>query len=167
LGIKTLYYNLALLYESQGRYGEAEPLYLTVRDLEKQVLGEDHPSYLIMLSNLAGLYISQANFLKFPQVTPLYIQVLRTQLRVLGWKHPSTRTTLMNLVYAVFMQVAIGWGLIKLSIALLQHPSWFALLRAIGYLFLIWFSLRQALTQRTENFFRRRQTTRNRKHKQR
>lgn len=34
--------NLALLYDNQGRYGDAEPLYL--QDIAEQLLGEEHPN---------------------------------------------------------------------------------------------------------------------------
>jgi len=155
--------NLAGLHQSQGRYGDAEPLYLKVRDIEKQVLGEEHPSYLITLHNLAGLYFSQANFLKFPNATLLYIQVLKIEAKVLGWKHPSTRGSIQNLAGMLFFEVVLGWALINFAIFFFQHPSWFALLRSVGYLFLAWILLRQTLTNRIGNLFRRTWATRNQK----
>jgi len=159
----TTLHNLAFLYESQGRYGDAEPLYLKVRDIKKQVLGEEHPSYLITLHNLAGLYFSQANFLKFPNATLLYIQVLKIEAKVLGWKHPSTRGSIQNLAGMLFFEVVLGWALINFAIFFFQHPSWFALLRSVGYLFLAWILLRQTLTNRIGNLFRRTWATRNQK----
>jgi len=36
--------NLALLYQSQGRYSEAEPLYGRSLTIFMEVLGEDHPN---------------------------------------------------------------------------------------------------------------------------
>ena len=38
--------NLAFLYESQGRYGEAEPLYAEALALRRAVLGKQHPQTL-------------------------------------------------------------------------------------------------------------------------
>ncbi|WP_130758767.1 tetratricopeptide repeat protein, partial [Microcystis aeruginosa] len=48
--------NLAGLYDSQGRYTEAEPLYLQALDLYKRLLGDNHPHVAQSLNNLAGLY---------------------------------------------------------------------------------------------------------------
>jgi tetratricopeptide (TPR) repeat protein len=51
--------NLAALYDSQGRYTEAEPLYREAINIATQVLGENHPhtqtimeNYKTMLSQL-------------------------------------------------------------------------------------------------------------------
>ena len=35
--------NLAGLYKSQGRYEEAEPLYIQALDMRKKLLGDKHP----------------------------------------------------------------------------------------------------------------------------
>ena len=51
--------NLALLYEAQGRYGEAEPLYRRALEAYERVLGKEHPDTLISVNNLAGLYQAQ------------------------------------------------------------------------------------------------------------
>ena len=42
----TFMNNLALLYEFQGRYREAEPLYRLTLEKRRAVLGEDHPDTL-------------------------------------------------------------------------------------------------------------------------
>ncbi|MDK2459800.1 tetratricopeptide repeat protein, partial [Aphanizomenon sp. PH219] len=54
--------NLAGLYESQGRYNDAEPLYLQSLDIRKRQLGDDHPDVASSLNNLAGLYESQGKY---------------------------------------------------------------------------------------------------------
>jgi tetratricopeptide (TPR) repeat protein len=54
--------NLALLYHYQGRYEQAEPLYLQVLELGKRLWGEDHPDVAISLNNLAALYKSQGRY---------------------------------------------------------------------------------------------------------
>ena len=41
--VATSLNNLALLYFSQGRYEEAEPLYIQALDMRKKLLGEEHP----------------------------------------------------------------------------------------------------------------------------
>ena len=44
--------NLAALYDSQGRYTEAEPLYLQALAIAEQALGENHPNTIIFRENL-------------------------------------------------------------------------------------------------------------------
>jgi tetratricopeptide (TPR) repeat protein len=50
------------LYKSQGRYNDAEPLYLQSLDILKRQLGDDHPSVATSLNNLAALYESQGKY---------------------------------------------------------------------------------------------------------
>ena len=57
--VATSLNNLAGLYDSQGRYTEAEPLYLEAIKIATQVLGKNHPhtqtimeNYKTMLSQL-------------------------------------------------------------------------------------------------------------------
>lgn len=57
--VATFYQNLALLYRDQGRYTEAEPLYLKALELRQRVLREDHPDVADSYNGLAGLYQSQ------------------------------------------------------------------------------------------------------------
>jgi CHAT domain-containing protein len=49
--------NLAFLYQSQGRYGEAEPLYRRALETQERVLGKEHPDTLTSLGNLAVLLV--------------------------------------------------------------------------------------------------------------
>ncbi len=86
--------NLALLYESQGRYEEAEPLYLQAIDIDKTVLGENHPDYAIDLNNLAGLYRSQGHY---EEAEPLYKQAIGIDKVALGEDHPNYARDINNL----------------------------------------------------------------------
>ena len=54
--------NLAKLYQSQGRYAEAEPLLIQALELRKRLLGENHPHVAISLNDLAELYRSQGRY---------------------------------------------------------------------------------------------------------
>ncbi|MEH2111484.1 tetratricopeptide repeat protein, partial [Nostoc sp.] len=47
--------NLALLYNSQGRYSEAETLYIQALDLCERQLGRNHPNTVTVRENLADL----------------------------------------------------------------------------------------------------------------
>ena len=47
--------NLAVLYESQGKYDQAEPLLVECLELRKAI-GVSHPDTLVSMNNLAGLY---------------------------------------------------------------------------------------------------------------
>lgn len=47
---------LATLYSRQGRWKEAEELEMQVMKTEKRLLGEEHPSTLISMINLASIY---------------------------------------------------------------------------------------------------------------
>ena len=47
--------NLAKLYQSQGRYAEAEPLYLQALAIAEQALGENHPATVKIRENLQTL----------------------------------------------------------------------------------------------------------------
>ena len=86
--------NLAHLYHSQGRYGEAEPLYRETSQLRRQVLGDKHPNTLGSMNNLAGLYRSQG---RFGKAEPIYRKTLQLSRQVLGDNHPSTLISMHNL----------------------------------------------------------------------
>ena len=85
---------LAFLYYSQGRYNDAEPLYLQSLDIWKRQLGDDHPDVATSLNNLAGLYESQG---RYNDAEPLYLQSLDIRKRQLGDDHPDVATSLNNL----------------------------------------------------------------------
>jgi len=86
--------NLAGLYESQGRYDQAEALYLQALELRKRLLGEEHPAVASSLNNLALLYKSQG---RYDQAEPLCLQALELRKRLLGEEHPAVATSLNNL----------------------------------------------------------------------
>ena len=46
-------HNLALLYEAQGKYAEAKPLYQRALAICEQALGPDHPNTKIVRQNYA------------------------------------------------------------------------------------------------------------------
>jgi tetratricopeptide (TPR) repeat protein len=85
---------LADLYESQGRYSEAEPLYVRSLSIREQQLGADHPDVATSLNNLAELYRSQG---RYSEAEPLYGRSLSIWEQQLGADHPDVATSLNNL----------------------------------------------------------------------
>jgi tetratricopeptide (TPR) repeat protein len=86
--------NLALLYNSQGKYSEAEPLYVDALEMTKRLFTGDHPDVATSLNNLALLYNSQG---KYSEAEPLYVDALAMSERTLGANHPNTITVRNNL----------------------------------------------------------------------
>ena len=85
---------LAGLYLNQGRYSEAEPLYLRALQLRKAELGDRHPSTATSLNNLALLYESQG---RYGEAEPLYVQALEIRKAELGDHHSYAANSLFNL----------------------------------------------------------------------
>jgi tetratricopeptide (TPR) repeat protein len=84
--------NLAELYRSQGRYEEAEPLYLQALELGQRLLGENHPDVATSLNNLALLYNTQGKYVK---AEALSRQALIIYWQTLGTQHPKTEDALL------------------------------------------------------------------------
>ena len=70
------------------------PLYEACLEQKKSTLGENHPSTLSSMNNLALLYYSQDHFDK---ALPLYITCLEQTKSILGENHPDTLTSINNL----------------------------------------------------------------------
>jgi len=85
---------LAGLYESQGRYSEAEALYLQALKIDQRLFGGDHTSLATDFNNLARLYESQG---RYSEAEALYLQALEIGQRLFGGDHPSLATDFNNL----------------------------------------------------------------------
>jgi tetratricopeptide (TPR) repeat protein len=85
---------IAGLYYDQGRYSDAEPLYVRALAITEQQLGANHPSTATSLNNLASLYRSIG---RYNDAEPLYVRALAISEQQLGANHPSTATSLNNL----------------------------------------------------------------------
>ena len=92
---------LGYLYESQGRYEEAEPLFLQALELGRWLLGEDHPDVASSLNNLAALYKSQG---RYEEAEPLLLQALESRRSLLGKNHSDVASSLNNLAYLYKLQ---------------------------------------------------------------
>ena len=74
--------NLAALYQVQGRYAEAEPLFKRSLAIKEKAFGPDHPDVALSLNNLGLLYQNQG---RYTDAEPLY-------KRALAIKEKDTRT---------------------------------------------------------------------------
>src|SRR5258708_7743902 len=86
--------NLASLYQAQGRYAEAEPLFKRALAIGDKVLGPDHPDAAVRLSNLAMLYRDQ---MRYAEAEPLAKRALAISEKALGPEHPDVAVWLSNL----------------------------------------------------------------------
>jgi tetratricopeptide (TPR) repeat protein len=73
--------NLAALYQTQGRYADAEPLYRRSLAIYEKVLGPEHPDVATSLNNLARLYEAQG---RHADAEPLQRRSLAIREKVLG-----------------------------------------------------------------------------------
>ncbi|WP_366558281.1 tetratricopeptide repeat protein [Okeania sp. SIO3B5] len=85
---------MASLYESQGRYSEAEPLYTKALEMRKQLFRSAHSEIASSLNNLAYLYKSQG---RYTEAEPLYTKALEMRKQLFGSAHSYIATSLNNL----------------------------------------------------------------------
>jgi tetratricopeptide (TPR) repeat protein len=86
--------NLAVLYDNQGRYSEAEPLYLEALEMRRRLFTSDHPDVASSLNNLAYLYHNQG---RYSEAEPLYLEALEMRKRLFIGDHSDVATSLNNL----------------------------------------------------------------------
>jgi hypothetical protein len=84
----------AMTLYSDGRWEEAKELFVQVMETRKRALGEEHPSTLISMADLASTYRNQE---RWKEAEKLFVQVMETRKRVLGEEHPSTLISMANL----------------------------------------------------------------------
>ncbi len=94
LDLATSLNNLALLYDLQGEYEQAESLYVQAIELYQTLLEEQHPHVASLLDNLAGLYYSRG---KYKEAEPLFLRALELRKTLLGEQHPDVATSFNNL----------------------------------------------------------------------
>jgi tetratricopeptide (TPR) repeat protein len=85
---------LARLYYDQGRYSDAEPLFIRALTINEQQFGASHPNTANSLNNLAQLYKSIG---RYSDAEPLYLFALAVREQQLGTNHPDTAGSLNNL----------------------------------------------------------------------
>jgi tetratricopeptide (TPR) repeat protein len=88
---------LALLYDNQGRYEEAEPMYKRSLDIWEKALGTDHPDVATSLNNLAGLYKDQG---RYEEAESMYQRALAILKAKFPAGHPDIKQVESN--YSIF-----------------------------------------------------------------
>ena len=121
--VATSLNNLAGLYQLQGRYSEAEPLYGRSPAIMEQQLGAGHPDVATSLNNLAELYRVQG---RYSEAEPLFGRSLAIFINVLGKNHPQTQTTQDNFRHLVQQVIEAGRAR-ELS----NHPATQAMLQQL------------------------------------
>jgi len=101
--------NLALVYKAQGRYDEAEPLFLDALEIRKRILGEEHPHTLNSMNNLAVLYRNQG---RYEEARPLVVAKLDRLRRAA--EQPEAKAVQFN---------NYAWELLTIEPADLRDPD--------------------------------------------
>lgn len=86
--------NLAALYQHQGKWSEAEPLFKDALDMRRRLFKGDHSSLATSMNNLAALYEAQG---KLSEAEPLYKDALDMLRRVFKGDHPNMASSMSHL----------------------------------------------------------------------
>jgi CHAT domain-containing protein len=86
--------NLAALYQRQGRFAEAEPLFKRALAIREKALSREHPDVGQALNNLATLYVKLEHF---AEAEPLFQRALAIYQKAAGSEHPAVATVLNNI----------------------------------------------------------------------
>jgi tetratricopeptide (TPR) repeat protein len=82
------------VFLESGHWREAEDLFVQAMETSLRVLGQEHPSTLTSMANLASTYRNQG---RWKEAEELFVQVMETSLRVRGQEHPDSLTSVNNL----------------------------------------------------------------------
>jgi tetratricopeptide (TPR) repeat protein len=91
--------NLASVYRVEGKFDQAEPLYVETLAILERAMGPEHLAVATALNNLADLYRVQE---RLAEAEPLYRRALAIKEEFLQGHHPSLATTLNNLAPCPF-----------------------------------------------------------------
>ena len=86
--------NLAVLYEKEGKWGQAENLYRQAMAIDLKALGQINPQVAVVLNNMANLYIDEG---KLADAERLLRGAVAIDEKAYGLDHPITAQNLNNL----------------------------------------------------------------------
>jgi tetratricopeptide (TPR) repeat protein len=89
----------ALVYQTQGRYAEAEPLYERSLAIREKALGPEHPDVGGSLNNLATLRTRQGRSFEAQHLHQRTLAILE---KALGTEHPDVGRSLDNLAWLAY-----------------------------------------------------------------
>lgn len=94
-------HGLADLYQSQGLFSKAIPLYIRAIEIQKQQSREEHAEMLKSMKQLAECYSSQSLYLKSEE---LYREILTINEQFSGTLHTDTAISFYDVAESQFMQ---------------------------------------------------------------
>jgi hypothetical protein len=86
--------SLANALYKQGQHAAGTAIHRETLEVQKRVLGPEHPSTLNTATSLANALNTQG---QYAEAAAMHEATLEVRERVLGITHPDTLTTLMNL----------------------------------------------------------------------
>ena len=95
------------MYELQGKYGQAEPLYRQGVAIRKAAFGDQDESCLIIQANLASLYRRAGNY---SAAEPLYEKTVALIKKVVGEQHSMYAGTLNGFAWLLDSEGKRGPG---------------------------------------------------------
>jgi tetratricopeptide (TPR) repeat protein len=80
--------NLALVYHTQGRYAEAEPLFKQALMIGEKTLGLDHPTFVTFLNNYEGLLRQTSRQAEAEQLITRVLATISTKVQNIACEEP-------------------------------------------------------------------------------
>ena len=93
--------SLATLTARQGKWQEAEALFLRLIELRRGVFGDEHPQTLTIMGGLSGAYLVLG---KYAQAIPLLTKTMEGRFRVLGEDDRNTLDSMNSLAGIYYNQ---------------------------------------------------------------
>src|SRR5205085_2128669 len=107
--------NLAVLYDAQGKYAQAEPLHRRALAIFEKVHGPDHPDVAASLDNLAVLYCAQDKHAAAALLDRQRRGVRRFVARELPTLPQADQLTFLETTDEAHLHVALALGLERRS----------------------------------------------------
>jgi len=121
-------FNIGLALQCLGKYEEAEKMFWDILELRTRVLGEEHPTILDNMEQLAVVYDKMG---RYSEAEQMFRDVLELRKEVLGKAHPNTLNT-MEHVATIFNKMGriseaevLFWEVLKIKEKFfgIAHPS--------------------------------------------